>query len=241
MSVIPAFGPWTEQDHQGKKQESAISKAQLSKTTPISVDSTAQTAIFWGSGKEPYQTSLSVCTCSEFVRFKVPCKHIYRLAMELGIVNFSYDTGMSSGERAAMQISFEDAVGIIEALSPEAQHEIYNMLSIQIDSRHTPHLITDQEIIAEFRACPLLEEHPATALMLSMMKRKSLNDLISISGVSNAPKKNSASTVLVQWLLENMPNLSDFLPPYAAFSLIPNFDKAQVAMIKHFNRIYGIC
>lgn len=241
MSIILAFGPWTEQDHQGKKQESAISKARLSKTTPISVDSAAQTATFWGSGKEPYQTSLSTCTCSEFVRFKAPCKHIYRLAMELGIIDLTYKTGMSSGERNEMQLSFEDALGLVESLSQDAQHEIYNMLSMQIDSRHVPRLIMDPEIITEFRACPLLEEKPATALMLSMMKRKTLNDLISISGVSNAPKINSASAVLAQWLLDNMPNLSDFLPPYAAFSLIPNFDKAQVAMIKYFNRIYGIC
>ena len=241
MSTIPAFGPWTEKDHQGKKQESAISKAQLSKTTPISVDYAAQTATFWGSSKEPYQTSLSNCTCSEFVRFKVPCKHIFRLAMELGIIDVSYKTGMSNGERDEMQISFEDAVGIIEALSQEAQHTVYNMLSMSIDSRHKPHLITEPGIIEEFRACQLLEEQPATALMLSTMKRKTLNDLISVSGLTDAPKKNAASAVLVQWILDNMSNLSGFLPQCAAFSFIPNFDKAQVATIKYFNQTYGIC
>lgn len=241
MSAVPAFGHWTEQDHQGKKQENAISKAQLSKTTPISVDSAAQTAVFWGSSKEPYQTSLSTCTCSEFIRFKVPCKHIYRLAMELGIVDLSYKTGMSSGERNEMQLAFEDAIGFIEALSSKAQDTVYNMLSRKIVERHVPHLITDPEVIEEFRACSLLEEQPAVPLMLAMMKRSTLNTLVAQSGAADPPKKNASSATISLWLQNNMPNIAEYFPPYAAFSFIPNFDKAQVAMMKYFDHIHGIC
>lgn len=240
MPLIPAFGPWTEHDHQSGKQQKAVSKAILSQTTPISVDSDKQTAVFWGSGKAPYQTSISSCTCSEFIRFKVPCKHIYRFAMELGIIDMPYKTGMSSGKRNEIQLAFEDALDLVEALSPEAQYQVYNMLSTAIGYRHVPHLVTELEMIEEFRTCPLLEEQPAAPLMLSQMKRAALNALIDQSGSNDRPKKNAASAVLSQWILDNMTNLSDYLPPYAAFSFIPNFDKAQVAMIKHFNRIYDM-
>lgn len=239
MSAIPAFGPWTEQDHQSEKQRSAIEKATLPKTTPISVDADAQTAVFWGSGKDLYQTSLSSCTCMEFIRFKTPCKHIYRLAMELGIIDTAYKTGMSSGERDAMQISFEDALLIAEKLSLDAQYRLCQMLDRKIDFRHVPHLVTEPEIITEFRTCPLMEERPAAPLMLAMMKRTMLNDIIAQSKSEDKPKKNASSAVLAQWLLDNMENLSDFLPPWAAFSIIPNFDKAQVAMIKYFDDTYG--
>ncbi len=31
-------------------------------------------------------TSLTKCNCADFERRKLPCKHIYRLAVELGII-----------------------------------------------------------------------------------------------------------------------------------------------------------
>lgn len=40
-----------------------------------------------GSGKDPYHATLSSCTCPDFLINKkqsAPCKHIYRLASDLG-------------------------------------------------------------------------------------------------------------------------------------------------------------
>ena len=53
------------------------------KTKLISIDYKKQTAIFKGSGQLPYETSLDSCTCRDFFVRKLPCKHIYRLRMEL--------------------------------------------------------------------------------------------------------------------------------------------------------------
>ena len=38
-----------------------------------------------------YKTTLSGCTCSDFITRKVPCKHMYRLALELNIITSSWD------------------------------------------------------------------------------------------------------------------------------------------------------
>ena len=84
MYTIPAFGPWPEQNA-GPDEEKRLNSAQQSKTSPTSIDREHETGVFYGSGKLPYQTSLAACTCNDFVKRKKPCKHIYRLAMELGI------------------------------------------------------------------------------------------------------------------------------------------------------------
>ena len=84
MTMIPAFGPWTEHPAD-TDEEKRLASAQQSKTSPLSVDKEHETGVFYGSGKEPYQTSLASCTCNDFVKRKKPCKHIFRLAMELDV------------------------------------------------------------------------------------------------------------------------------------------------------------
>ena len=78
--MIPAFGPWTEHPADAD-EEKRLASAQQSKTSPLSVDKEHETGVFYGSGKEPYQTSLASCTCNDFVKRKKPCKHIFRLAV----------------------------------------------------------------------------------------------------------------------------------------------------------------
>lgn len=127
MYTIPAFGPWPEQNA-GPDEEKRLNSAQQSKTSPTSIDLEHETGVFYGSGKLPYQTSLAACTCNDFVKRKKPCKHIYRLAMELGIIPLDYKTGRSSGERNEARISFEDSIALVEQLSEAAQKHIENML-----------------------------------------------------------------------------------------------------------------
>ena len=78
MTMIPAFGPWTEHPAD-TDEEKRLASAQQSKTSPLSVDKEHETGVFYGSGKEPYQTSLASCTCNDFVKRKKPCKHIFPL------------------------------------------------------------------------------------------------------------------------------------------------------------------
>ena len=60
-----------------KRQKSA------EKCKPLSIDYEAGTGVFSGSGKTPYETTVDTCTCRDFFVRRLPCKHIYRLRMEL--------------------------------------------------------------------------------------------------------------------------------------------------------------
>lgn len=65
------------------EQVNRAEKAKGAKMKPLSVDYENKTALFAGSGREPYKTDLGSCTCRDFALRKLPCKHIYRLRMEL--------------------------------------------------------------------------------------------------------------------------------------------------------------
>lgn len=156
MYTIPAFGPWPEQNA-GPDEEKRLNSAQQSKTSPTSIDREHETGVFYGSGKLPYQTSLAACTCNDFVKRKKPCKHIYRLAMELGIIPLDYKTGRSSGERNEAQISFEDSIALVEQLSEAAQKRIENMLyytSERVDDRQRAVTCYDLDLADELRTSP---------------------------------------------------------------------------------------
>lgn len=65
------------------EQIKRIERAKEKKCAPMSIDYDAKTAIFAGSGKMPYETTISTCTCRDFFTRRLPCKHIYRLRMDL--------------------------------------------------------------------------------------------------------------------------------------------------------------
>lgn len=60
-----------------------IERAKGAKMSPTSIDYIEQTATFAGSGKKPYETTVDSCTCRDYFVRCLPCKHIYRLRMEL--------------------------------------------------------------------------------------------------------------------------------------------------------------
>jgi len=77
------FGAWDSVLHEDGEQQRRIATARKADTTPASVDRENRAALFKGSGKIPYETTLDFCTCGDFIKRKLPCKHIYRLALEL--------------------------------------------------------------------------------------------------------------------------------------------------------------
>jgi len=50
------------------------------------IDTQKATAQFLGRDADTYQTTLIDCTCRDFERQGVPCKHMYRLAKELSLM-----------------------------------------------------------------------------------------------------------------------------------------------------------
>lgn len=66
------------------EQIKRMESARKIKADKIELHREQRSAIFAGSGKTPYITTEKDCTCRDYVLRKLPCKHIYRLRMELG-------------------------------------------------------------------------------------------------------------------------------------------------------------
>ena len=61
-----------------------IQSAKEISSKKIRVDRKGQTATIIGSSFDTYTVSLSECTCYDFSMRRKPCKHMIRLAIELG-------------------------------------------------------------------------------------------------------------------------------------------------------------
>lgn len=79
------------------RHKSALNK----KETPLRIFTESNSGIFAGSDGSFYKTTLGDCTCPDFAiqgRLQ-PCKHMIRLAMELGVIE---SEGMQSDRDAAL-------------------------------------------------------------------------------------------------------------------------------------------
>jgi NAD-dependent DNA ligase len=78
------FGNWDESIHESIDQQKRKASAVKAEITPLSVNSKVKSGEFQGRHGH-YNTTIETCDCGDFFSRKLPCKHIYRLAAELGI------------------------------------------------------------------------------------------------------------------------------------------------------------
>ena len=81
------FGNWDASIHSKIDQIKRINTAkQIKNKNIVSIDAQRQTAKISGSSGELYEVTLNHCTCFDFNAQRGPCKHIYKLAAELGLL-----------------------------------------------------------------------------------------------------------------------------------------------------------
>lgn len=114
------WGRWPQEvlsdDYAAKRIKSAEGK----KLTPVLVNKEDCFGYFQGDHGR-YETFLDSCTCGDFIRAKRPCKHIFRLAMELGLIggNVQADAKAIPQVRSEL-VPLSDLLDKVELLS-EAQ------------------------------------------------------------------------------------------------------------------------
>lgn len=79
------FGPWEIPEGEFLEAALRIERARKISSSHIGpVDTAAETVSILGSDGSAYQVSLNSCECVDFQRRGLPCKHMIRLALELG-------------------------------------------------------------------------------------------------------------------------------------------------------------
>lgn len=81
------FGGWPSDIHSDFEQVKRIESGKKLKKKILAYDEAKQQITIEGSAAEPYQATLQECTCADFAIRHLPCKHMYCLAMELGLLD----------------------------------------------------------------------------------------------------------------------------------------------------------
>ena len=80
------FEKFDDSIHNEREQKERLVRAIDKKTKLLECDTETQQAVFQGSDGLHY-TTINECSCTDFAFRNKPCKHMYRLAIECGIIN----------------------------------------------------------------------------------------------------------------------------------------------------------
>lgn len=246
------FGRWPEEIHANTEQQKRIQFAKSSKVTPMSIDAENKVGFFGGPAKNQYRVSLDECTCADYIRRKIPCKHIYRLAMELGVFSGNYETTSHAG----VDMVLSEAVGILENYSDELRQfliPLFGVLTqkdndpinwVEVDSTHE-HIVGSSIYIKNFQPVeadfvfsePFLDiTRVGPDGIVPSLRKKDLDAILDKANIR--PEQKLLKNELAKWCIENVPNLAEYLPEryYTVFS--PSFQKIKHKTIKYLRRKY---
>ena len=193
---------WNQEIHTTDYALKRIKSAQSVKLTPIRIDTTDFYGHFQGSHGR-YETFLDYCPCGDFHRSHLPCKHIYRLAIELGLMLIKAESNPSAiatpkNERA----SIDNTIDIVESLSIDAQQVLLD-IARSVSSSDPVREIYFNDIIKELIACGIIID---TAPNNHKINFKTKNDIIKLLDAENIPySKNSKKCELEELCMQHIP------------------------------------
>lgn len=218
-----------KKSHKDSEQKKRLSSAILAENTPLSVDTIKKEGIFVGShGK--YETSLKHCTCVDFNRRKLPCKHMYRLAMELGIIKEKFysdydgrvkflDSYEKNEQKKKKSISFENSIEILETLNDSSQLVLKTLLyeTLYQKKEYVPFISKEREILSlENNSCIEVVDSPIHAFQA--YPRNEMNEKLQKAGISGF-KKNLKLEVLAKWCVDTGLDSKKILPEVQVIKL----------------------
>lgn len=232
------FGKWDASIHSTPDQLKRIASAKKADTSPSFIDKEAKKGIFPSSGKNPYQTTLDSCTCVDFSRRKLPCKHMYRLAMECGDIEGAFSKGENKNTAEKRQMTLPEVVAEIELLTEKQQkticHILYEILFHKADFVE----IEQNAEISDLVNSPLIL-HVGSVDSLTILNRMRKKDITALLDKHSSQydvrlKKND----LALWCVENAPEIMTDIPKVEQLSFVETFRKAQRKVYSYLLRKY---
>lgn len=238
------FGKWSEEIHQTPDQKRRVLSAKIAKVIPLRVDEAVLTGVFLGSPGEVYETTLNTCTCADFKNRKLPCKHIYRLAMECNLM----DSELKPSNCSSTDISLEDSVEILENYTDKMQNHIRNMLRymtcndtgiVRLECNDYGKIVKPISgcVLDDFLDCPFFDYTVASIdMVMGKMAKKDIMNILRKTG--NLPKGKMTKAKLIAWCTENKLDLRKDLPLIIIVSCISHFQKVMQETYRFLRRKY---
>lgn len=160
------FGKWIDVND-SPDQIKRLTSAKKSACTPLSVSREDGTGIFSGS-HGTYTTTLESCTCVDFARRKLPCKHMFRLAIELGFVDEPVASDVRDVKKPTPPgLSLRDAVAVVESLPDASQVVLMNALRNKLYRKRDKYKQKKLDGIAELLASGLATDASGGAVSVA--------------------------------------------------------------------------
>lgn len=191
--------------HTEPDQKKRLASAKKAECTPVSLDKEQNTGVFSGS-HGVYETSLLSCTCVDFSRRKKPCKHMYRLAIELGVCTDKEDVKSDAFSRkmptAQLRQLTIDIVGCIENCSASEQIELKNILLECLYRKKDSLFFEDSSNIEQLLQSGILEGTPCYAHFIPKLTKKDMLAAIESQG-DELPADCKLKTDITEWMISN--------------------------------------
>ena len=191
------FGSWDNVIHENSEQVKRIATAKKADTTPAFVDRENKTAEFKGSGKNPYKTTLDSCSCVDFARRKLPCKHIYRLALELEDAD-DVQQGVNKNEHYT-EFYFD-----IFGLPVESQEMLYDMCVAKIFHGQEFFVFERNEYSELLFYKGFCIQNVPTLDVMNTLPVSAIKKVLFSSGIEWLPEKRSQKKTFIIWFSDNI-------------------------------------
>jgi len=186
---------WDNSIHEDKEQLKRIEAAQKAETTPAEICHESKSAKFKGSGKDMYITTLDSCTCMDFSRRRLPCKHIYRLTLELE--GIEVERGVNKNEQNQLPCE-------ILSLPIPCQKILYKM-SYESAYRNKGIIVFRRNKFSE-ELCQInfCIQHVIDIETISMLECREIKQLLFSIDIAELPKNNSQKKTFMKYIEENL-------------------------------------
>lgn len=202
-----------------------VKSAASAKLTPVSMDSENQSAYFIGhSGK--YTTTLDGCMCKDFILHKKPCKHMYRLAHELGYLNIpnvvsdpsqipSESISESKPTTPQRRKATDYCIGAVNAAGETAARALQSILAYRnaTATKRQPCPCGDISPLAPFFTAGILQTVDAPELLLTAFGKKASVDSLISQGYSFPPELKKTISARFDYILQHAAALQPMVCP----------------------------
>lgn len=215
-----------ENEEQIKRQKSATKSA----CTPLSIENGV--GVFRGKSGE-YSTTLEKCPCMDFSRRRKPCKHMYRLSIELGYFsadNVQSDTGSVLVPQEQHEAYLIHLVSILENYPLWQQLAFKNVICALTFANQKEYFTHAFPLLVEMLNTDFLCFYRDFTAFSSHYRKK---DMISMISELNIPVPDTAKTqkAKIEWVMKRLDIYGDLMFPIDLFVTMPS---GMGAVGRHF-------
>lgn len=238
------FGKWPEDIHKITDQQRRIVSAKLPATMPSEINKDSFTGTFFGSQGHLYNTTLDSCTCADFANRKLPCKHIYRLAIECELL----DGRLKPSNSSTTNLTIGESIEILENHFGDLQMDFKNLFSyiirnkagvVRLECNRYGKIVrpTSGLMLTDILPCPFFEYNIASAeLVMDKMAKKDIMDILERR--ESVPKEKMTKEKLITWCVDNLPYMPKDLPQIILLSCSPCFQDVLQETYRYLRRKY---